>query len=297
MKVGVVVFPGSNSDVDSLQAVEAVTGRAARAIWHKETSLGDVDVVILPGGFAHGDYLRAGAIARFAPIVPAVERFARDGGTVAGFCNGFQVLTEMHLLPGALVRNAGLRFRSELVRLRVENARTRFTSAYEEGEVVRFPIAHGEGNYVASRETLDRLEAEGRVVFRYVDAEGRATPRGNPNGSARNIAGILNEEGNVLGLMPHPERAWSRLIGSDDGRRLFESLMAYCSPGSDRVAGAGRVRGASSALGRHVGRAASRSLLATSPTMRQPGSLPRGNHASRRADEPTAGPAEPEGSP
>lgn len=229
MKVGVVVFPGSNSDVDSLQAVEAVTGRAARAIWHKETSLSDVDVVILPGGFAHGDYLRAGAIARFSPIVPAVERFARDGGTVAGFCNGFQVLTEMHLLPGALVRNAGLRFRSELVRLRVENARTRFTSAYEEGEIVRFPIAHGEGNYVASPETLDRLEADGRVVFRYVDAEGRATPRGNPNGSARNVAGIVNEEGNVLGLMPHPERAWSRLIGSDDGRRLFESLMAYCA--------------------------------------------------------------------
>jgi phosphoribosylformylglycinamidine synthase len=232
MNVGVIVFPGSNSDVDSLLAVESATGHPARPIWHKETSLGDLDAVILPGGFAHGDYLRAGAIARFSPIVPAVERFAQEGGTVLGFCNGFQVLTEMHLLPGALVRNAGLRFRSELVRLRVETARTRFSAAYREGEIVRFPIAHGEGNYVASPETLDRLEAEGRVVFRYVDAEGRASPDANPNGSARNIAGIVNEEGNVLGLMPHPERAWSRLLGSDDGRRLFESVLRTGSSGA-----------------------------------------------------------------
>jgi phosphoribosylformylglycinamidine synthase len=236
VNAGVVIFPGSNSDVDSLLAVESVTGRPARAIWHKETSLGDVDVVILPGGFAHGDYLRAGAIARFSPIVAAIERFAREGGTVLGLCNGFQVLTEMHLLPGALVRNAGLRFRSELVRLRVENARTRFTSAYREGEVVRFPIAHGEGNYVAAPEILDRLERERRVIFRYVDEDGRATPEANPNGSARNIAGIVNETGNVLGLMPHPERAWSRLIGSDDGRRLFESLLAYSTGEGERLA-------------------------------------------------------------
>ena len=235
MNVGVVVFPGSNSDVDSLLAVESVTGRPARAIWHKETSLGDVDVVILPGGFAHGDYLRAGAIARFSPIVADVERFARQGGTVVGLCNGFQVLTEMHLLPGALVRNAGLRFRSELVHLRVENTRTRFTNAYREGEVVRFPIAHGEGNFVAPPEVLDRLEREQRVIFRYVDDQGRATPEANPNGSARSIAGILNEAGNVLGLMPHPERAWSRLIGSDDGRRLFESLVRSLSSEGERA--------------------------------------------------------------
>jgi phosphoribosylformylglycinamidine synthase I len=223
--VGVITFPGSNSDVDSLLAVEAVTGRPARPIWHKETSLTDVDAVILPGGFAHGDYLRAGAIARFSPLMPALERFARGGGPVLGLCNGFQILTEMHLLPGALVRNAGLRFRSELVSLRVENAETLFTRQYRRGEAVRFPIAHGEGSYAAPAETLDRLEGEGRVVFRYVDARGEATPEGNPNGSARNIAGVVSEGGNVLGLMPHPERAVDRLLGSDDGRRLFESLL------------------------------------------------------------------------
>ncbi|MFN2432704.1 MAG: phosphoribosylformylglycinamidine synthase subunit PurQ [Gemmatimonadota bacterium] len=226
MTFGVITFPGSNSDADSLLAVEEVTGRPARSIWHKETSLQGVDAVILPGGFAHGDYLRAGAMARFSPIVPALERFARAGGPVLGLCNGFQVLTEMHLLPGALMRNAGLRFRSELVRLRVENDSTPFTRAYRAGEVVRFPVAHGEGNYVAPEETLDRLEAEGRVAFRYVDERGRATPEANPNGSARNIAGILNDRGNVLGLMPHPERAAHALLGSDDGRRVFESLLA-----------------------------------------------------------------------
>jgi phosphoribosylformylglycinamidine synthase len=223
---GVVTFPGSNSDVDSLQAIEAVTGQPARSIWHKETSLPGVDVVVLPGGFAHGDYLRAGAMARFSPIVPAIERFARRGGPVLGLCNGFQVLTEMHLLPGALVRNADLRFHSELVRLRVENADTPFTSAFGRDEVVRFPIAHGEGCYVAPEDVLDRLEAEGRVVFRYVDARGRASAEGNPNGSLRNIAGIVNESGNVLGLMPHPERASDPLVGTGDGRRLFESLLS-----------------------------------------------------------------------
>jgi phosphoribosylformylglycinamidine synthase I len=222
---GVITFPGSNSDVDALLAVEAVTGRPARSIWHKETSLDAVDAVILPGGFAYGDYLRAGAIARFSPIVAEVERFARRGGPVLGFCNGFQVLTEMHLLPGALMRNAGLRFVSELVPLRVENARTLFTGAYHGGEVVRFPVAHGEGNYVATAQELERLEGEARVVFRYVDERGEATTAGNPNGSARNIAGIVNDAGNVLGVMPHPERAAERVVGSDDGRRLFESLL------------------------------------------------------------------------
>jgi phosphoribosylformylglycinamidine synthase I len=224
MTVGVITFPGSNCDEDALRAVEVASGRSARAIWHKETALDGVDTVILPGGFAHGDYLRPGAIARFSPIIPAVERFARAGGLVLGICNGFQILTEMHLLPGALMRNAGLRFLCQTVRLRVENARTPFTHGYRQGETLRIPISHGDGNYVASPEILDRLEAEGRVVFRYVDAEGHSTAEANPNGSARNIAGIANEAGNVVGLMPHPDRAVESLLGSEDGRKLFESL-------------------------------------------------------------------------
>jgi phosphoribosylformylglycinamidine synthase I len=223
---GVITFPGSNCDEDALRAIEEVSGRPARSIWHKETRLEGVDAVVLPGGFAYGDYLRPGAIARFSPVVAEVERFARRGGPVLGICNGFQVLTEMHLLPGALVRNAGLRFRCETVGLRVENADTRFTCAYHAGETLRVPIAHGDGNYVAAPETLERLEGEGRVVFRYVDAEGRPSAAANPNGSAGNIAGILNEGGNVLGMMPHPERASERLLGSEDGRRVFESLLA-----------------------------------------------------------------------
>lgn len=226
MRFGVITFPGSNCDDDALHAIEAVTGRPARRIWHKETRLSGVDAVVLPGGFAYGDYLRPGAIARFSPIVAEVDRFARRGGPVLGICNGFQVLTEMHLLPGALVRNAGLRFRCETVNLRVENAETPFTSAYREGERLRVPIAHGDGSYVADAEALQRLEGEGRVVFRYVDAAGRPTAEANPNGSVRNIAGILNERGNVLGMMPHPERASERLLGSEDGRRVFESLLA-----------------------------------------------------------------------
>jgi phosphoribosylformylglycinamidine synthase len=224
--VGVVTFPGSNCDEDALRAVEDAGGARARRVWHRETSLAGLDAVILPGGFAHGDYLRPGAIARFSPVVAAVERFAREGGLVLGICNGFQMLTEMGLLPGALTRNVGLRFRSEVVRVRVENARTPFTRAYREGDVLRFPIAHGDGAYVADEATLDRLEAEGRVVFRYVDAGGDATPAGNPNGSARNVAGILNEAGNVLGLMPHPERACDAALGSSDGCGVFASLVS-----------------------------------------------------------------------
>jgi phosphoribosylformylglycinamidine synthase I len=223
--IGVVTFPGSNCDEDAVWAVAALTGRPARRIWHKETSLGGVDAVILPGGFAYGDYLRPGAIARFSPIVSEVERFARGGGPVLGICNGFQVLTEMHLLPGALVRNAGVRFRCEVVGLRVENAATRFTRAYQPGQLLRFPIAHGDGSYVAPPEALARLEGEGRIVFRYVDRAGQPTPAANPNGSARNIAGIVSEGGNVLGVMPHPERAMERLLGSADGRGVFASLL------------------------------------------------------------------------
>lgn len=225
--VGVVTFPGSNCDEDAMRAVEEVAGARARRVWHRETSLEGLDAVILPGGFAHGDYLRPGAIARFSPVVGAVERFAREGGLVLGICNGFQMLTEMGLLPGALTRNVGLRFRSEPVRVRVENASTPFTRAYRRGDVLRFPIAHGDGAYTADEATLDRLEAEGRVVFRYVEPGGEATPEGNPNGSARNIAGIVNERGNVLGLMPHPERASEAEVGGTDGLRLFRSLERW----------------------------------------------------------------------
>ena len=232
LTVGVVTFPGSNCDEDALRAVEEVAGARARRVWHRESSLEGLDAVILPGGFAHGDYLRPGAIARFSPVVAAVERFAREGGLVLGICNGFQMLTEMGLLPGALTRNVGLRFRSEPVRVRVENASTPFTRAYRRGDVLRFPIAHGDGAYTADEATLDRLEAEGRVVFRYVEPGGEATPEGNPNGSARNIAGIVNEGGNVLGLMPHPERACDAALGSSDGCGVFDSLVASLARGA-----------------------------------------------------------------
>lgn len=224
MKAAIVTFPGSNCDFDCYKAFRETLDEQAEFIWHRETDLGDPDVVVLPGGFSYGDYLRAGAIARFSPIMNAVIRYAAAGGPVLGICNGFQILCEAGLLPGGLVRNESLRFRSEMVRVRVENRRTIFTSAYGEGQVLRFPIAHGEGNYVAEEATLDALERNGRVVFRYVDVDGRATSAANPNGSQRNIAGIVNEEGNVLGLMPHPERALSALLGSTDGLGVFESL-------------------------------------------------------------------------
>jgi phosphoribosylformylglycinamidine synthase I len=230
VRIGVVTFPGSNCDEDVRKAVRLVTGRDAVALWHKETDLRGVDAVILPGGFSYGDYLRAGAIARFSPILRAVTEFADAGGYVLGICNGFQILCEAHLLPGALVRNRSLKFVCRTVRVRVENAATPFTSAYAPGEILRMPVAHGEGNYVADPETLDRLEAEGRVVFRYVDERGEPTEEANPNGSARNIAGIVNERGNVMGMMPHPERAVSELLGSRDGLGVFRSLVRALSP-------------------------------------------------------------------
>lgn len=225
----VLVFPGSNCDHDAYHAAKHVLGQEARFVWHKETRLGDVDVVVVPGGFSYGDYLRAGAIARFSPIMQDVVRFAREGGLVLGICNGFQVLCEAGLLPGALLRNASLRFVCRDVHLRVENAQTPFTHRMAEGEVLRIPVAHGEGSYHADAATLDRLEAQGQVVFRYADAQGRVTAEANPNGSARNIAGIVNEAGNVLGMMPHPERCVEALVagGSADGRRVFESLLAH----------------------------------------------------------------------
>ena len=225
IKFGVLVFPGSNCDHDAQFALGEIMKQEARFIWHKESSLGDVDVVIVPGGFSYGDYLRCGAIARFSPIMKDVVRFANGGGTVIGICNGFQILTEAGLLPGALLRNASLQFVCKDVFLRVDVNETKFTNACRTGDVLRMPIAHGEGNYFAEKEVLDRLEGEGRVVFRYVSPAGEMTAESNPNGSSRNIAGITNERGNVMGMMPHPERACDPLLGNTDGRKFFQSVV------------------------------------------------------------------------
>jgi phosphoribosylformylglycinamidine synthase I len=225
MKFGVVTFPGSNGDYDSYHAVTEILGEDATYLWHKEHDLQGSDVIILPGGFAYGDYLRAGAIARFSPIMNEVIAHARGGGPVLCICNGFQVACEAGLLPGALLRNAHLQFVSAEVGVRVENADTLFTNLYEPGEVLRIPIAHGDGRFVATSDVLDQLEGDGRVIFRYADASGNPTADANPNGSERNIAGIISESGNVLGLMPHPERACSPLLGSSDGVRLLESIL------------------------------------------------------------------------
>jgi phosphoribosylformylglycinamidine synthase len=230
-RFAVLVFPGSNCDHDAYHAAKHVFGQEARFVWHKEDSIGPADVVIVPGGFSYGDYLRAGAIARFSPVMKDVVRFANEGGLVMGVCNGFQVLCEAGLLPGALARNASLRFVCKEVHLRVENARTPFTGTLAEGDLLRVPVAHGEGNYTAGEDTLDRLEAEGHVVFRYANAYGEVTPEANPNGSARGIAGIVNEAGNVLGMMPHPERCVEALVSSGDGARLFESVLAHLGEG------------------------------------------------------------------
>ncbi|MEQ9399273.1 MAG: phosphoribosylformylglycinamidine synthase subunit PurQ [Longimicrobiales bacterium] len=224
MKVAVVTFPGSNCDYDLYKAVQDVGG-SPTFVWHRERGLDGYDAVMLPGGFSYGDYLRGGAIARLSPVMEDVVAYAAAGGPVLGVCNGFQILCEAGLLPGALMRNESLRFQSFPVRLRVERADTLFTTAYDEGQVLRIPIAHGEGNYEADPATLERLEGEGRVVFRYVDAAGEPTDDANPNGSWHNIAGIVNEAGNVLGMMPHPERAMEPLLGSTDGRGLFTSLV------------------------------------------------------------------------
>ena len=226
MKFAVVTFPGSNCDFDAYSAIVDSLGEEATYVWHKDTSVGDADVVILPGGFSYGDYLRAGAIARFSPIMTAVAEHARRGAPVLAICNGFQIACEAGLLPGALARNAELSFLSERVWLRVETSTTAFTSAYAEGQLLRVPIAHGEGRFVADADTLDRLEGDGQVVFRYVDASGRLTSGANVNGSSRSIAGVLNDAGNVLGMMPHPERAVDPLLGRPDGLSLFQSLLA-----------------------------------------------------------------------
>jgi phosphoribosylformylglycinamidine synthase subunit PurQ / glutaminase len=226
MKFGIVSFPGSNCDYDAFMAVVEALHEDAVMLWHKDHDLQGVDVVILPGGFSYGDYLRAGAIARFSPIMREVVAHAERGAPVLGICNGFQIACEAHLLPGALLRNASLRFMSQSVRLRVENASTLFTSRYTRGDVLTVPIAHGDGRYTADAGTLARLEGEGQVVFRYVDARGEPTEAANPNGSMNNIAGIVSARGNVLGMMPHPERACDTLLGSCDGLALFQSMLA-----------------------------------------------------------------------
>jgi len=225
-RVAVAVFPGTWSERDFLD-VARLLGWEARPVWHTQGDLGEVDAVVLPGGFAHGDHLRTGAIARFSPLMAAVEAFAARGGPVLGSCNGFQILTEAGMLPGVLMRNDHLEFRCDWQWLHVEHARGPFLEGLTDGDRIRLPISHGEGRYVADEATLDELEASGRVVLRYADASGGVTPDANPNGSLRGIAGIVNERGNVLGLMPHPERAAEAELGGDDGMRLFRSLERW----------------------------------------------------------------------
>ena len=224
MNVAVITFPGSNCDQDCFRSVE-LAGGSPRYVWHREQSLGGADAVIVPGGFAHGDYLRPGAIARFSPIMDEVIAFGREGGLVVGICNGFQVLCEAGLLPGALLRNESLRFQSHDCHLRVERSGTPFTRGYREGQVLRMPLSHADGNYYADPDILAALEAEGRVLFRYSDARGSLTDAANPNGSLNHIAGIMNPRGNILGMMPHPDRAIEAVLGSVDGLPLFRSLV------------------------------------------------------------------------
>ena len=232
MKFAVVVFPGSNCDEDAYHAVHDVLGHQAEYIWHKDSDLQGADAVILPGGFAHGDYLRTGAMARFSPIMRAVERFAADGGPVLGICNGFQVLLEAGLLPGAMLRNRALKFRCEHVHIRVEQTDTPFTAACRRGQVLRIPIAHGEGNYFAEPDVIAQLEADRQIIFRYTDAAGEVGDAANPNGSKAAIAGLCNRTRNIVGLMPHPERACESLLGSVDGRVIFESAIAAVKTGA-----------------------------------------------------------------
>ena len=226
MKFGVVLLPGSNCDHDALHVAKDVLGAEAEPLWHKDTDLKGADCVIVPGGFAYGDYLRAGALAKFAPIMEPIRRHADAGGLVLGICNGFQVLTEVGLLPGALMRNQHLRFLGRDVHIRVEETDTPFTSLYEREQIFRVLIAHGEGNYYADEETLDALERNRQVIFRYCDEEGRLTSDANPNGSAHNIAGICNRARNVVGLMPHPERCSESILGGATGLLMFQSIVS-----------------------------------------------------------------------
>ncbi len=224
-KFGVVVFPGSNCDHDAYHVLRSGFRQDVVFLWHKQGTLEGCDVVILPGGFAYGDYLRCGAIARFSPIMKEVVSFAKRGGTVLGICNGFQILCEAGLLPGALLRNEGLTFVCADVHLRVERTGTRFTSGCRAGEILRIPVAHGEGNYYADPATIQRLEERGQILFRYCDPSGAVTPEANPNGSLGNIAGVINEAGTIMGMMPHPERASDPILGNTDGRKILSSLV------------------------------------------------------------------------
>lgn len=229
-RFGVIVFPGSNCDHDCYHVLKHVFGQDTRYIWHKETDLRGYDCIILPGGFSYGDYLRTGAIARFSPVMKEVSSVARKGGLVLGICNGFQILTEAGLLRGVLMRNKTLRFICENVHIRVENDKTPFTGQYRRGQVLKVPIAHADGNYFADMDTIKRLEDNNQIVFRYSTPDGQITEDANPNGSIGNIAGICNEEGNVLGMMPHPERVCEAILGGEDGRGVFESILAtLCS--------------------------------------------------------------------
>lgn len=232
MNVGVLVFPGSNCDRDCHHVLTNVLGLEARYVWHRDSSLDGLDAVVVPGGFSYGDYLRCGAVSKLSPIMDSVAKFAADGGPVIGICNGFQILLECGLLPGAMLRNASLRFMCKTVNLRIATTRTPFTARYRPGEVIELPIANAEGNYFIDDDGLARLRDEDRIVFEYCDAEGATTADANPNGSVANIAGICNARGNVVGLMPHPERAAEAVLGSTDGRRVFEGLL-------DRSAGGG----------------------------------------------------------
>ena len=225
MRFGVVVFPGTWSDVDCYHVLDEVLGQEVSYVWHKETDLSSYDCVVLPGGFSYGDYLRCGAIARFSPVMESVVEFAGRGGVVIGICNGFQVLCESGLLPGALLRNESLEFRCQWVNLRVDNTETTFTRNCESGQRLRVPISHGEGRYYADEATLQALEEDGRVLFRYCDNDGTVTLESNPNGSLNGIAGIANREGNVLGMMPHPERCCEPVLGGTDGLYIFESIV------------------------------------------------------------------------
>ncbi|MEI6566325.1 MAG: phosphoribosylformylglycinamidine synthase subunit PurQ [Verrucomicrobiota bacterium] len=225
MKFAVLQFPGSNCDQDCVHVLRNVIGHSARLLWHKDTSVGDSDAVIVPGGFSYGDYLRTGAIARFSPVMQAVQAFAAQGGLVLGICNGFQILCEAGLLPGALIRNRSLQFRCEQVHLQTATTDSAFTNRVPAGKLLRVPIAHGEGCYFADPETLAGMRSRGQVLWRYVDAQGAATEAANPNGSVDNIAGVCNEGRNVAGLMPHPERASEDVLGCSDGRLIFESII------------------------------------------------------------------------
>ena len=242
MKWGVVRFPGSLDDADALWALGHVMGQEALSLWHKDEDLAGVQCVVLPGGFSYGDYLRCGAIARFAPIMKSVVRFANDGGLVLGICNGFQILCEAHLLPGALMRNRSLSFICEQVSVRVENAATPFTCAARESEVLRLPIKHGEGLYVAPADELGAMEKRGQVLLRYTDAAGRERDDANPNGSTRAIAGVANESFNVFGLMPHPEHAVEAALGGEDGLKIFRSIVTGAERTRARASGAAAPR-------------------------------------------------------